>query len=369
MPELSRDAVENALTGLTRCPSSLSHVFTDLALPEADIEGISVLEEFPYIQNLDVQGNQIKDLKTLAQLPNLLTLNAAENELTSVLDYKTPHCREGDAWYTGDLNVGSTLQHADLSYNKIRVIKDLSCHRFLRTLVLDHNQIKTIKGVDTLNCLQVLSLANNDIISISGLGSLQIHTLKLDNNRIKHIKNLDTLPRLRNLSISNNQLKNIAGLSRCKELQSLDLSKNSIDAVRQTEFLRDLPLLSSLTLAGNVVQKKEFYRRRILLRLPRLTMLDGAIVSAEECVKAANLHGADIESRVEVFHTYLPNEEFKNYCPPFEEDEPDPQVETEEETVTEEQVAEMKEEAFNEVVEEVVEGIVDNSVDALISSS
>jgi hypothetical protein len=368
MPELSRESVEDALTGLTRSPSSLSHVFTDLALPEAEIEGIGILQEFPHIQNLDLKGNQIKELKTLAELPNLLTLDASENELTTVLDYKTPHCRKEEAWYTGDLNVGSTLQHADLSHNKIRVMRDLSCHRFLRTLVLDHNQIKTIKGVDTLDCLQVLSLANNDIISISGLGNLPVHTLRLDNNRIKHLKNLDALPRLRNFTISNNQLKNVAGLRRCKELQHLDLSGNLIEAVRQAEFLMDLPLLNSLVLTGNAVQRKEYYRRRVLLRLPRLTMLDGAIVSAEECVKAANLHGADIDARVEVFHKYLPNEEFKNYCPPFEEDEPDPQVETEEETMSDEQMAEMKDEAFNEVVDEVVENIVDNSVEMLIAS-
>eukprot|EP00935_MAST-01C_sp_MAST-1C-sp1_P001369 g1369.t1 len=369
MAPLSREAVEANLSGLARSPSTLSHVFTDLAVPDSDISEITVLREFPNVQNLNLQGNQIADLKTLAELPNLLTLNASKNALTTVLDYTTPHCREGDAWYTGDLRVGSTLLNANLSDNKIGVMRDLSWHRFLRTLVLDGNQIKTIKGIDTLSCLQVLSIKNNDVMSITGLGNLPIHSLHLDNNRIKHIKNLDALPRLKHLTISNNQIKNIAGLRRCKELQTIDLSDNLIEAVRQMEFLMDLPMLCNLMLSGNAVQRKDFYRRRVLVRLPRLTMLDEAIVSAEECVKAANLHGADVEARVEVFKKYLPNEEFKNYCPPFEEDEPDPQVEDEAETVTEEDLAEMKEDAFHEVVEDVVDGIVDTSVEAIAADA
>merc|ERR1719446_31686 len=134
MAPLDRELVEKNLKGLARSPASLSHVFTELALPEKSIESVEVLAEFSHLQHLDLRGNHITDLKTLKRLPHLLTLNASRNKIHAVLDFEQPHCKPGAAWAEGGENVGSTLQEADLSSNCIVSIRDLTPHRFLRKL-------------------------------------------------------------------------------------------------------------------------------------------------------------------------------------------------------------------------------------------
>jgi len=350
---LDRSQVEMNLTGLARSPDNLSHVFIDLALPEKAIDSIEVLEDFPNIQNINLKGNKISSLASLAKLPHLLTLDASSNNIDAVLDFQPPHCKPGDAWCTGDTNIGSTLQEADLSSNIICEIRDLSAHRFLRTLVLDNNKISVISGIESLSHLSVLSLKNNQIETISGLGSLPLQRLHLDSNKLTRLKNLDNLPRLRHLTLGNNAVSSMGALKHCTKLDSVDLSNNQIGAIRQAEFLVDLPLLCKLVLTGNPVQQKEYYRRRILVRLQRLTSLDNTIVSAEEKAKSLNLHGEDIEHRTGVFNKYLPEDEdgFVNYSPPFEEPEGEPEDER----------LSQKEE------QEVVQGVIENAAENLVS--
>jgi Leucine-rich repeat (LRR) protein len=326
MVRLDEEAIQGGLGGLARSPATLSHVFATLSLPDKSIDSIEELADYVHVQDLDISGNCITDLKPLASLPHLLNLNASKNSLSDVLDFKTPHCTAEDAWCEGDGKLGSTLQTADLSSNCIVQIRDLSWHRFLRHLVLDHNEIERITGLESLQYLQVLSLQHNKLTQISGLRDLSIHTLHLDNNQITVIEELDRLPRLKTLSLANNLITRLDGLQHCTDMESCNLRANQVESIRQVEFLRDLTLCTCLEMTDNPLQSKEFYRRRVLVRLPRLTLLDGAIVSAEEKVKAENLHGADQENRKAVFHTYLPEEEFINYAAPFEEEEPEPQT-------------------------------------------
>jgi Leucine-rich repeat (LRR) protein len=132
---------------------------------------------------------------------------------------------------------------------------------------------------------------------LSGLGSLPLQHLHLDGNKLNRLWNLDKLPRLRELTLGHNALTSMGALKHCTKLDSIDLNNNQITAIRQAEFLQGLPLLCKLILSGNPVQKTQYYRRRILVRLQRLTNLDNTIVSPEEKTKALNLHGEDVEHR------------------------------------------------------------------------
>ena len=64
-----------------------------------------------------------------------------------------------------------------------------------------------------------------------------------------------------------------------------------------------------------------YYRRRVLYRAQQVASLDGVVVSAEEKVKALNLHGADLPNRQAVFGAVLPGANFEDVLPPFEEPE------------------------------------------------
>ncbi len=108
---------------------------------------------------------------------------------------------------------------------------------------------------------------------------------------------------------------------------TLNVDRNQLGNVRQCEFLRDLQHLRELHLCqGNRgVGDIQNFRERVVVRLQQLTALDGKVVSAEEKVKALNLHGADLTNRERVFRKHMPsNELFVNLLPPFEEPENEP---------------------------------------------
>ena len=52
-----------------------------------------------------------------------------------------------------------------------------------------------------------------------------------------------------------------------------------------------------------------------------VSAVEGVVVSAEEKVKALNLHGADLPNRQAVFGAVLPGANFEDVLPPFEEPE------------------------------------------------
>ena len=110
----------------------------------------------------------------------LITVNASGNELTEVLDFRTRWCKdagEDAAWAEGDMWIGSTVEWADLSRNRIGRIRDLSAHRFLRYLDLSRNRLAKIEGLDTLDSLRTLKLAYNSLTSVEGLNGLLVDEL------------------------------------------------------------------------------------------------------------------------------------------------------------------------------------------------
>ena len=158
--------------------------------------------------------------------------------------------------------------------------------------------------------------------------------LILSDNEIQYIENLDTLSRLQRLDLARNRVFSLDGLQSCSQLNSLDVNGNRIATVREVEFLKELPYLGSLVLAGNplvsAVENQDLvepdhYRLRILVRLQSLTFLDSKLVTAEEKVRALNLHGgemSDVAHRERVWNKHFPGEAFVDHLPPYVESEP-----------------------------------------------
>ena len=325
--ELTAERVGAALGGLARSPDTLAHVFSRVDLRGAGLGVVDALGGFPHLQHVDVADNGIADLAALAQLPHLLTLDASGNRLRAALAFEAPRCRHGNAWTAGDAAVGSTLQTADLSRNRITAMPSderLGAHRFLRSLTLDGNAIGAIGGLGALRCLQTLSLRGNALTTAAGIGAAAacpLTALHLDDNRLSSLAELDALPCLATLTLRGNRLASLEGLRGCAALKHLDLRDNAVAAVAEVESLSALALLSELSLRGCPVAALPYYRRRVLYRAQQVASLDGVVVSAEEKVKALNLHGADLPNRQAVFGAVLPGANFEDVLPPFEEPE------------------------------------------------
>lgn len=147
----------------------------------------------------------------------LLSVDASHNQLNQVLDFDTPKCTPQNAWVGGKEWIGSLVRRADLSYNRISVIRELSTsHPFLQELYLSNNNIKTLDGLAGLQYLRVLDLSYNRLTSTHGLLSAPsnnneslraLQRLNLSHNSIKSVEELPQLPRLVEVDLSHNKIK------------------------------------------------------------------------------------------------------------------------------------------------------------------
>lgn len=322
---LSHDLVKKGLGVLGKHPILLNHTYLELKVPAGDVANIDILENFPNLMYVNISKNKVVDLKVLQNLPSLVQLDASNNELTDCLDFTLAQCTGDNAWSDGDTALGSMLTLANLSFNKIGTLPDLSHHSHLEVLMLSNNSISTIQGLSSLKFLNVLDLSNNKISTIQGLDGLPIQELNLGGNSISSLEGLDKLPRLSNLNISNNDVMSLSALKGCKQLRVLNACDNRVVFIRQTEFLSGLPWLGVLELMGNPCSKKQYYRRRVLFRLPNLERLDKSNVAPEEKIETANLYGlesgGDLTERANIFNKHYPNDQFEVYGPFFMDDE------------------------------------------------
>ncbi len=103
---------------------------------------------------------------------------------------------------------------------------------------------------------------------------------------------------------------------KCNQLLHLNLSFNQVDDFNELNHLMRLELLATVSFQGCPLIEKDgpiFYRARALRRLRQICVLDDDEVSSKEKVKALVMHGKEIESRKEVFHKHLLQEQFVNY--------------------------------------------------------
>jgi len=100
-----------------------------------------------------------------------------------------------------------SIGQLDLNGNQIKDISALAGLKNLKRLSLDDNQIKDISALAGLKNLEYLSLSDNQIKDISALAGLKnLQTFDLSDNQIKDISALAGLKSLIWLNLNNNQI-------------------------------------------------------------------------------------------------------------------------------------------------------------------
>ncbi|ETI33729.1 hypothetical protein F441_19427 [Phytophthora nicotianae CJ01A1] len=335
---LRREQVIKRLSVLGRNPFTQAHIYTTATLTGLHLSDIVTIREFPHIQHLVCRQNELQSLSPLQHIPLLLTLDAAENHLTEVLNFKVPKCCPGNAWVDGARWIGSLLRKATLDKNQIVSMPRhelAQTHPFLLELRLAHNAIDEISGVRQLRFLRLLDLSHNRLTSMRGLvgaedsrGLQALETLLLGHNQLTAIDSgVALLSRLTHLDVAHNQLKTLSSLGDCARLQRLDLAHNNVADINEINCLARQRYLGEISLYGNPLVDAQvsrvFYRARVLRRLQQLEKLDDEQVTSKEKVKALVMHGSDLEARRQMAAKYLPEQEFTDFLPPlsFEDDE------------------------------------------------
>ena len=253
-----------------------------MATLQLDISGrglatLDGVEKFPAARSLDASSNCLVELKLLSALPELHTLNVSRNELTTLLDFAVAHTGEGEGTAVeraeakdgeaAAISYGSRLEVADLSFNRIAVLRDLSHHKFLTRLNLASNALTSVRGLRGLQYLRFLDLSKNAISTLveeggsDGVGAvdgLGLVELRLEHNAIENLAALGSLPRLQTLTVAENQIASMRGLDGCPSLVELDIRSNRVSEV--VELARLVSGLRALRTVGNPMNDEgEFF--------------------------------------------------------------------------------------------------------------
>ena len=207
--------------GETVSPQDLAGL-EELTARNAGIRDLSGLEPAVSLKALDLGFNPLADLRPLAALPALESLNL-----------------DGAATDLQALASLPRLQRLSLRHNGIEDLWPLAGLTSLTELSLGGNRIADLWPLAGLGSLAVLRLDRNRIADLWPLASLAgLEALELEANRVQDLWPLAGLARLRSLALGGNGLSELHALSGLKGLRDLGLAGNAVE---------DLGALSALT--------------------------------------------------------------------------------------------------------------------------
>ncbi|KAK9829835.1 hypothetical protein WJX72_008166 [[Myrmecia] bisecta] len=244
----------------------LGHCFFD-RLRELDLAGLAIRdvgdvfarEDWSQLQHLNLDNNDLAEVHGLTALSSLTCLRLCGNRLGEDCsfggangDHPLLYNPAGAPLLFPHL---SALHLAEAGISNI-VALDLSPLTGLRMLDLSGNKLHRVEGLDSLVSLQELLLARNHIKHVDPLalaGLRRLHKLDLSSNGLRSLANLASLTRLHTLHLAGNRISDLAELDRLSALASLQ----------------------ELSLADNLVARKQWYRAILLSKCPTASMVDG----------------------------------------------------------------------------------------------
>ncbi|RMZ72549.1 U2 small nuclear ribonucleo A [Pyrenophora seminiperda CCB06] len=147
-----------------------------------------------------------------------------------------------------------------------------------------------------INCLteRELELRGHKISAIENMGAAKDNdAIDLTDNDIAQLGNFPLQRRLRTLFLAQNRIANIQPnlASSIPNLRTLVLTKNKMAELADLDPLGGFKNLVYLTLMGNPVTSKEYYRYWVIWRCPSVRFLDFTKVRDVERKKAQELFG------------------------------------------------------------------------------
>ncbi len=210
-----------------------------------------VIDNFPNLQILYCNSNQITSLEPLSNCVNLNELYCYNNKITS--------------------------------------IEPLSNCVNLQTLYCDNNQITSLEPLTNCVNLEKLYCWNNQITSLEPLSNcVNLNELYCYNNQITSLDPLSNCVNLNGLNCYNNQITSLEPLSNCVNLDKLYCSRNQITSLYPLIYLRRL---KNIDYHGNPIEIPTIQIQRMLNRIN--TNYDSSIYNDSQ-----NVHDTEIQRTV-----------------------------------------------------------------------
>jgi len=256
---------QNAIVSV-EFPPSFGESLDEIDLYDNLISHIRGFENMKNLTILDLSFNKIKHIKNVNHLVKLKQLFFVQNRVSKI----------------ENLDGLSNVTMIELAANRIREIENLDPLTSLQELWLGKNKITEIKNLSTLTNLRVLDLKSNRLTSISGLETLfNLEELYVSHNAITAISGLESNKKLRVLDISNNRITHLENMTHLAELEDFWASANGLSDFREVEReLKDKENLETVYFEANPLQLQgpAVYRNKVRLILPQVKQIDATFV-------------------------------------------------------------------------------------------
>ena len=230
------------------------------------------LSSYKHLRYIDLSGNKIPEIDDLQKIPHQLTLNASNNELTSLSCFNL-----ADAF--------QFLQFLDLSSNKITFLTPLKLPS-LTKLNLSKNLINNMDGFEGLPCLKTLNLKGNKLERVYGLQNMPcLETCNLSKNQLTGFNHFEGVPKLHDLNLAVNKIVEFPehSLPSLPSLNTINLDKNEFAALDEVKKLLFYTTLKSLTVIGNPVGEEiDSLKKEVLILMQDLDNINGEPVDQDE---------------------------------------------------------------------------------------
>lgn len=204
----------------------------------------------PNVEELDLSGNDIRDLKPLHRLTRLRVLRLRAAGITSEVLATLPHLPKLE-----ELWLSNFKRPADGTPPAMWA----EMHPY-------ENRIEQWTAESAFPRLRVLDLKRNrDLEKLEGIGAYgELRILDLQSNSIRSLAGLEDLSELTQLYANRNQLTDVQPISECQKLETLWLSDNKIN---ELDGLRDLKRLTAINLANNNIARCDSLARMVDLEI------------------------------------------------------------------------------------------------------
>ncbi|CAI8049137.1 Leucine-rich repeat-containing protein 23 [Geodia barretti] len=256
---LTKEIAGESLSLLAKTGNGMAHAYVRMDLRDKKLTDIGILSCYVHVRYLDISGNNLTDMSSLNALPQLLSVRADKNKITS------PKLQEMQY-----------LQILSLAGNRLISTGGIA-HPLLETLNLSSNQITELADLDDrhLPSVRSLDLHGNQLSSVAGIQLPSLQKLYIASNKLSSLEGLSSLRQLTTLHARDNQVASLEGLTpSMAALQYLNLRSNHVADNAEVVKLRPLPLLRGLVLADCPISEIDDYRLEVLVALPKLERLD-----------------------------------------------------------------------------------------------
>ena len=254
---------QNAIQSI-ELPSSIGDTLQELDLYDNLISHVKGFYDMKKLTSLDLSFNKIKHIKNVNHLKTLKELYFVQNRISKI----------------ENLEGLSNITMIELAANRIREIENLEPLQALEELWLGKNKITEIKNLSSFSSLRLLDLKSNRLTAISGLDSLtNLEELYISHNAITAISGLGSNAKLRVIDISNNSIEHLENIAHLEKLEEFWASSNRISDFREVEReLKDKESLETVYFEGNPLQHNQpaLYRNKVKLALPQVKQIDAS---------------------------------------------------------------------------------------------